>query len=189
MKRKADGTIDRYKAQLVARGDNQRLGIDFDQVFAPTARLGALRSVLALAALAGDHIESIDISNAYLNGELEKEYDVYMHQPEGFKQYGPNGEQLVCRLIKGLYELKQSGKLWYHKLAEILEAMGFTQTRLDPSIYVWMSDGTRVILPVFVDDITIISKDANKISHVKDTFHNIQDKGSREILLPPWHQD
>ena len=83
VKRHADGTIDCYKAHLVACGDNQRPGIDYDQVFAPTARLGALRSVLALAALAGEHIESVDISNAYLNGELEKEYEVYMRQLEG----------------------------------------------------------------------------------------------------------
>ena len=161
------------KARLVTRGDNQRPGIDYDQVFAPTTRLGALRSVLALAALAGDHIESIDLLNAYPNGELEKEYDVYMHQPEGFKQYGPNGEQLVCRLIKGLYGLKQSGRLWYHKLAETLEAMGFTQTRLDPSIYVWICDGTHIILPVFIDDITIVSKDADKIAYVKDALRKI----------------
>ena len=85
IKRQANGEIKCYKAQLVARGDNQRPGVDYDQVFAPTARLAALRSILVLAVLAGEHVESIDISNAYLNGELEKEHDVYMHQPEGFQ--------------------------------------------------------------------------------------------------------
>lgn len=186
VKRQADGTVDRYKARLVARGDNQRPGVDYDQVFAPTARLAALRSVLALAALAGDHIESIDISNAYLNGELEKEYEVYMHQPEGFRQYGPNGERWVCRLMKGLYGLKQSGRLWYHKLAETLEAMGFTQTKSDPSIYIWVTDGARVILPVFVDDITIVSSDTNKIAGVKDALRKvfkIKDLGQTTYLL------
>ena len=103
IKHKSDGEIDRYKAHLVAWGDNQRPGIDYNQVFTPAARLAALRSILALAAIAGEHIESVDISNAYLNGELEKEHDIYMKQPEGFTQYGPNGERLVCRLIKGLY--------------------------------------------------------------------------------------
>lgn len=104
----------------------------------------------------------MDISNTYLNGELENEYEVYMHQPEGFKKYGPNSEQWVCQLMKGLYGLKQSRRLWYHKLAETLEKMGFTRTRSDPSIYVWFTDKARVILPVFVDNITIISKDADK---------------------------
>lgn len=186
VKRRADGSIDRYKARLVARGDNQRPGIDYDQVFAPTARLGALRSILALAALDGEFIESIDILNTYLNGELEKEYEVYMHQPEGFKKSGPNGEQLVCRLMKGLYGLKQSGRLWYQKLAETLEAMGFTHTQSDPSIYVWFIDGIRVILPVFVDDITIVSKDANKISEVKNALakvFQIKDLGQISYLL------
>ena len=173
VKRQSDGTIDRYKARLVARGDNQRPGIDYDQVFAPTARLGALRSVLAMAALAGDHIESIDISNAYLNGELEKEFEVYMRQPEGFQQHGPNGEQWVCRLMKGLYGLKQGGRLWYQKLGDTLDSMGFTQIQSDPSIYVWVSDGVRIILPVFVDNITIVSQDLAKITSFKESLRKI----------------
>ena len=148
--------------------------------------MGALRSILALAALAGEHIESIDISNAYLNGELESDHNVYMRQPEGFQQYGPNGEWLVCRLIKGLYGLKQSGRLWYHKLEETLKTMGFSQIRSDPSIYVWFSDSVCVILPVFVDDITIVSKDVNKISAVKDELRKsfkIKDLGPSSYLL------
>lgn len=72
IKRKSDGSVDRYKARLVAQSFSQRPGIDFDQVFAPTTRLSALRAILAEAALAGDYIESIDISNAYLNGEMEE---------------------------------------------------------------------------------------------------------------------
>ena len=105
---------------------------------------------------------------------------------EGFRQLGPNGEQWVCRLIKGLYGLKQSGRLWYNKLAETLETMGFKQTRSDPSIYVWMTDGIRVILPVFVDDITIVSKDADKISYVKKALSKmfkLKDLGKSSYLL------
>ena len=175
-----------YKAPLVAWGDNQHPRVDYDQVFTPTARLAALRSILALAALAGEHIESIDILNTYLNGELEKEHDVYMCQPEGFQKHGPNGEQWVCRLVKGLYGLKQSGWLWYHKLAETLEGMGFTQIRSDPSVYIWTKDGVRIILPVFVDDITLISKDARKISEAKDALcktFKIKDLGPCSYLL------
>ena len=110
MKHQANGTIECYKAQLVAWGDNQHPGIDYNQVFAPTARQAALRSILALDALAGEHIKSVDISNAYLNGELNGEHEVYMQQPEGFQQHRPNGEEWVCKLIKGLYGLKQSCK-------------------------------------------------------------------------------
>jgi len=93
-----------------------------------------------LAALDGKFIESINISDAYLNGELKKEYEVYMCQLEGFQQHRPNGEQWVCQLMKGLYRLKQSGHLWYHKLGETLETMEFTQIKSDPSIYIWITE-------------------------------------------------
>ena len=109
-----------------------------------------------------------------------------MWQPEGFKQQGPNGEQWVCQLIKGLYKLKQSGRLWYHKLGETLEKIGFEHTQSDPSIYIWISDGIHIILPVFVDDITIVSKDPNKITYVKDTLRKnfkIKDLGPSSYLL------
>ena len=117
IKRKADGTIDRYKARLVAKGYSQIPGVDYDQVFAPATRLASLRTVLAQAAINGEYIESIDISNAYLNGEIEDEFEVYMAQQQDFEVENPNGGKWVCRLKKGLYSLKQSGRLWYQKLA------------------------------------------------------------------------
>lgn len=188
IKRKSDGTIDRYKGRLVAKGYAQAPGIDYDQVFAPTARLSALRAILAQAALNGEFIESIDISNAYLNGELEPEYEVFMIQPEGFEQPNPNpnGGKWVCRLKKGLYGLKQSGRLWYQKLADTLEGLGFEQIKSDPSIYVWVKDNIRVTLPVFVDDCTIISKDQAKVKWVKEVLgkaFKIKDLGPTSYLL------
>lgn len=69
----------------MAKEYSQALGINFDQVFAPPAHLAALRAILAQAAMDGEYIESLDISNAYLKGELEKEYKVFMKQPEGFR--------------------------------------------------------------------------------------------------------
>ncbi|KAJ2928249.1 hypothetical protein H1R20_g8860, partial [Candolleomyces eurysporus] len=186
IKRKADGTIDRYKARLVAKGYSQIPGIDFDQVFSPATRLASLRTVLAQAAMRGEYIESIDISNAYLNGEIEDQYEVYMTQPEGFKVNSPDGRKWVCKLKKGLYGLKQSGRLWYHKLATELENIGFTQIKSDPSIYVWAKDGIRVTLPVFVDDITITSKSKSKIQEVKDALRKVfkvKDLGPTTYLL------
>ncbi|KAG8949046.1 hypothetical protein FRC04_009120 [Tulasnella sp. 424] len=186
IKRKSDGTIDRYKARLVAKGYAQAPGIDFDQVFAPTARLAALRAILAQAALNGEHIESLDISNAYLNGELEEEYEVYMNQPEGFTEKGPNSERWVCKLKKGLYRLKQAGHLWYQKLGETLEQIGFKQINADPSVYVWMLKDVRVILPVFVDDVTITSKSTEKTNWVKEELakhFKVRDLGPTSYLL------
>ena len=186
IKRKSDGTIDRYKARLVAKGYSQAPGIDYDEVFAPTTRLASLRAILAQAAMNGDHIESIDVANAYLNGEIEDEFEVYMTQPEGFEVTNPNGAKWVARLKKGLYGLKQSGRLWYQKLADELERIGFTQIKSDPSIYIWEKNSIRVTLPVFVDDITIISKDKSKIDWVKASLAKVfklKDLGPTSYLL------
>jgi hypothetical protein len=80
VKHNADSSVERYKARLVAQGFSQRPGIDFDETFAPTAKWAALRTIFALAALEDWELESIDISNAYLNGEL-RDVEVYMRQP------------------------------------------------------------------------------------------------------------
>lgn len=82
----ADGSINKYKAHLVAQGFTQMPGVDYDQTFSPVTRLATLRIVLVKCALNGKYIETIDILNAYLNGKIKKEYEVYMHQPPGFKQ-------------------------------------------------------------------------------------------------------
>ena len=99
IKRKANGEIERYKAQLVAKGYSQRPSIDYDEVFAPTARWAALRAILANRALEGAYIKLVDISNAYLNGVLDDAMEVFMKQPEGYHQGGSNR---VCKLKKGL---------------------------------------------------------------------------------------
>jgi hypothetical protein len=105
IKRNADGSVDCYKARLVAQGFSQRPGVNFTETFAPTTKWAALRAVFALAAIKDMEMESINISNTYLNGEL-KDVKVYMRQPEGFES-GKPGE--VAHLDKGLYGLRQGG--------------------------------------------------------------------------------
>ena len=82
VKRNADGSIDHYKAQLVAKGYNQHPGFDYLEVFIPTVHLSSIRVILMLAALPDLHLHSLDVSHAYLNGEMDCE--IYMAQPEGF---------------------------------------------------------------------------------------------------------
>src|ERR1700740_158467 len=103
IKRKSDGSIERFKARLVAQGFSQRPGLDYVEIFAPTFRPASLRLILAIAAIEDLHLHSLDISNAFLNGDLEEE--IYMKQPEGFHQ-GENND--VCHLLKPLYGLKQA---------------------------------------------------------------------------------
>jgi hypothetical protein len=102
IKRNANGSIECYKARLVAHGFSQSPGIDFTETFAPTTKWAALHSIFALAAFEDLELESVDISNAYLNGEL-KDVEVYMKQPEGFEV---KDNSWAAKLQKGLYGMK-----------------------------------------------------------------------------------
>ena len=136
----------------MAKGFSQRPGLDFGQVFAPTARWAALRAIFALAALEGLYLRSVDISHAFINGTLEEE--IYMQQPEGY-HFGAPGD--VLRLKKSLYGLKQAGRVWNQTLHDELLKMGFARLESDASLYIYRKDSTRIIIPIYVDDITIAS--------------------------------
>jgi hypothetical protein len=161
VKRNADGSLDRYKSRLVAKGYSQRPGFDFKETFAPTVHYSTIRIVLALAALEDLELRSIDISHAYLNGTLEEE--IYMLQPEGFEVGGPDH---VCRLYKSLYGLKQAGRVWNKTLHAALSTMGFQRVQSDHGLYIYLRDDLRILMPVFVDDITLACKDSAKIDSV-----------------------
>lgn len=182
LKRNPDGTVDRYKARLVAQGFSQRPGFDYFEVFAGTPRFEAIRAVLALAACEDHHLRFIDVSNAFLNGEIDAE--VYMRQPEGFERGGRN---VVLRLNKAVYGLKQASRQWKHKLVEILVGqLGFKEIYSDASLYVYAHGDKRITLPVYVDDGMMSSNSTALLDwavlevskHVK-----IRDLGSSSFLL------
>jgi hypothetical protein len=117
IKHNTNGSIERYKACLIAQGFSQRPSIDFTETFVPTSKWAALCSIFALAAFEDLELESVDISNAYLNGEL-KDVEVYMKQSEGFEV---KDSSWVAKLQKGLYGMKQGGRCWYKKLNQVLQ--------------------------------------------------------------------
>ena len=124
-KRKYDsgGNMKQHKGRLVAQGFLQKHGVDYDETVCPVVRLDSVRTVITLAAKHDLKLHQLDITTAFLNGELNE--DIYMKQPEGFQVKGK--EHLVCKLNRSLYGLKQSPRCWNEALNSQLKEMHFKQ--------------------------------------------------------------
>ncbi|GKD85559.1 retrovirus-related pol polyprotein from transposon TNT 1-94, partial [Tanacetum coccineum] len=122
-KKDEDQTVIRNKARLVAKGYAQEEGVDFEESFAPVARLEAVRIFVAHAAHKSFPIYQMDVKTAFLNGPLKEE--VYVAQPEGFVD--PDHPEKVYLLRKALYGLKQAPRAWYDELSNFLMSKGFTK--------------------------------------------------------------
>ena len=181
VKTNSDGSIERYKARLVARGFDQRFGSDYDETFCPVVRLESLRTLNALSTQRGLELHHVDVHTAFLNGILQEE--VYMKQPIGYEKEGE--EHLVCRLRKSIYGLKQSSRCWNAALDAHLRKMGFSQTKSDPCIYTSGGDDSFYI-GVYVDDLILAGKDKAKMKRVKEELaseFDIKDLGKLSYFL------
>ena len=110
-----DGTIRRHKSRLVANGNKQVQGKDFEETFAPVIKMGTVRMLLRIAAARKWEVHQMDVHNAFLHGDLEEE--VYMRLPPGFTHSDP---RKVCRLRKSIYGLRQAPRCWFSKLSKAL---------------------------------------------------------------------
>ena len=181
VKRGADGSVERHKARLVAQGFSQRYGADYDETFSPVVRSESLRSLVAISVQCGFKLHHVDVSTAFLNGNLEEE--VYMKQPKGFVKKG--GEELVCKLRKSIYGLKQSSRCWNTTLDSHLKEMGFVQSTSDPCIYVdTRADGFYI--GVYVDDMVLAGPTERRIKEIKKALSqklDIKDLGELHHFL------
>ncbi|GKB87954.1 retrovirus-related pol polyprotein from transposon TNT 1-94 [Tanacetum coccineum] len=125
------GGVLKNKARLVAKGYRQEEGIDFEELFAPVARIEAIRIFIANAATKNRTIYQMDVKTAFLNGELREV--VYVSQPEGFVD--PDKPNHVYRLKKALYGLKQAPRAWYDMLSNFLLSQEFSKGAVDPTLF------------------------------------------------------
>ena len=151
------GVVIRNKARLVAKGYNQIEGIDFEETFAPVARLEAIRVLLAFACFKGFKLFQMDVKSAFLNGVIEE--DVFVEQPPGFENSKfPNH---VFKLKKALYGLKQAPRAWYERLSTFLLERSFEKGSVDTTLFLKKFGKYILIVQIYVDDIIFGSSNKN----------------------------
>ncbi|GJT29561.1 retrovirus-related pol polyprotein from transposon TNT 1-94 [Tanacetum coccineum] len=162
-----NGVVTRNKARLVAQGYNQQEGIDYDETYAPVARLESIRILLAYACALDFKLYQMDVKSAFLNGFINEE--VYVAQPPGFIDFAkPN---YVYRLKKALYGLKQAPKAWYVRLKAFLIKHDYSMGMVDNTLFIKKKDSSLINVQIYVDDIIFgltcqeMCDDFSKIMH------------------------
>ena len=176
-----DGTVERYKARLVATGYQQVEGKDFTHTFSPVAKIATVRIIISLATAKHWPLCQLDINNAFLHGYLDEE--VFMKPPLSYKKAGVDD---VCRLKRSLYGLKQASRQWNKELSKFLLGLGFVQSKQDYSLFTRTLDGEFIIILVYVDDMVLTGTNQSQIDQIKralDQAFTIKDLGEMKYFL------
>lgn len=176
-------------------GNRQTYGVDYAHTFAPVAKMITVRALLAVSALQGWHVQQMDVTNAFLHGEL---YEVvYMKLPSGYTHFGSriqlNQEEIntsrtnfACKLKKSLYGLRQAPRNWFEKLSSTLKHLNFVQSLSDYSLFTQTNNSTITLVLVYVDDLLLAGSDIKEINNLKSmlssTF-NMKDLGNVQYFL------
>uniref|UniRef100_A0A2N9H562 Uncharacterized protein n=1 Tax=Fagus sylvatica TaxID=28930 RepID=A0A2N9H562_FAGSY len=184
VKQNPDGTVDRLKAHLVAKGFTQTYGLDYTKTFSPVAKLNSIHIIISLAVNLDWTLHQLDVKNAFLHGDLNE--TVYMAQPPGFESKG----ECVCHLKKSIYGLKQSPRAWFDKFSKAVVSHGMTRSQADHSVFFKKTKIGIVILVVYVDDIVITGSDKEGIqiliNHLSSSFLTkyLGYLGSKHVATP-----
>jgi len=143
------GVITRNKARLVAKGYNQEEEINYDETYAPVARLEVVRLLLAFSCIKGFKLFQMDVKSAFLNGYINEE--VFVSHPPGFEDH--QYPEHVFKLKKALYGLKQAPRQWYERLGVFLTSQGYDRGTSDKTWCIKRRDEDIILAQVYVDDI------------------------------------
>ncbi|GJR71665.1 putative ribonuclease H-like domain-containing protein [Tanacetum coccineum] len=166
-KRDERSIVVKNKARLVAQGFRQEEGIDYDEVFAPVARIKAIRLFLAFASYMGFTVYQMDVKSAFLYGTIEEE--VYVHQPPGFVD--PAHPNKVYKVIKALYGLHQALRAWYETLSSFLMENGFRRGTIDKTLFIKKKKSDIMLVQVYVDDIIFGSTKKSMCTEFEECMH------------------
>ena len=167
IKLKSDGTLERHKARLVAKGYNQLHGIDFQESFSPVVRMTTASCLIVVAVSRNWQLFQLDVNNDFLHGDLHE--DVFMQVPEGMHCL----TNMICKLKKSLYGLRQASRQWFSKLTIELFHQGYTQSKNDYSVFTKQTPTSITILAIYVDDIIITGNNSSLIQSTKTHLHKI----------------
>ena len=167
----------------MAKGYTQTYGIDYGETFAPVAKINTIRVLLSLAANLNWPLHQFDVKNAFLHGDLEEE--VYMDSPPGCKM-GPNTSNMVCKLRKSLYGLKQSPRAWFGKFSKSMKDFGYKQSNSDHTLFLKHKKGKVTALIVYVDDMVVTGNDPVEkaaLQHHLASEFEMKDLGALKYFL------
>ena len=153
----ADGSTLKYEVILVAKCYSQVHVIEYNETFAPVAKMDSIRLALAISALKQWEVHHIDVKCSFLNGDLTK--DIYMQQPQGFL----SNPSFLCRLKKSLYGLKQAPTAWYAKIDGFLLSLSFVRCKSELNVYLKLIHGYLMIIFLYVDDLLITGSSRMKL--------------------------
>ncbi|KAK2455409.1 putative mitochondrial protein [Trifolium repens] len=135
--------------------------MDYEETFAPVAKMTTIRTLIAVASVRQWHISQMDVKNAFLNDDLHEE--VYMVPPPGVS----HNQEEVCKLKKALYGLKQAPRAWFEKFSTVITSLGFRFSDYDSTLFVRTTSHGRILLSLYVDDMVITGNDADGIDDLK----------------------
>nr|GEX55979.1 hypothetical protein [Tanacetum cinerariifolium] len=184
LKNKKDkrGIVIINKARLVAQGHTQEEGIDYEEVFAPVARIEAIRLFLAYASFMGFTVYQMDVKSAFLYGTIDEE--VYVMQPLGFQD--PEFPARVYKVEKAMYGLHQASRAWYGTLSKYLLTNGFQRGTIDQTLFIRKHRGDFILVQVYVDDIIFGSSNSQLCREFKALMHEkfqMSDMGELNFFL------
>ena len=147
----------------MAKGYTQKEGIDFKETFSPVSSKDSFRTIMALVAHYDLELHQMDVTTAFLNGNIDE--TIYMVQPENFVSGDP--KNMVCKLTKFIYGLKQTSHQWYDKFHQVILSFGFEMNLIDDCVYHKFSGSKYIFLVLYVDDILLATNDIGMLYETK----------------------